>query len=176
MLPIYLSMIDTPDDKDKFEHLYKTYRKLLFYVAKKILKDDYLAEDAVHNTFLKVIENMEKINEVDCHKTRSLLVIMTRNQCINIYNCQKSHPMLPLDETLSAGNEIAASAEDADELMRAVLKLPELYRGPMTLKYVQGFSNREIAVILDITEPNVRKRLQRARKMILEILQKEGAL
>lgn len=175
MLLIYLAMIDTQEDKDKFERLYKTYRKLLFYVANKILKDEYLAEDAVHSTFVKVIENLEKINEVDCHKTRSLLVTITRNHCINMYNCQKNHPMLPLDENLSAGNEVAAHVENADELVRAVLKLPELYRGTLTLKYVQGFSNKEIAGMLGISEANVRKRLERARKKVLEILRKEGA-
>ncbi len=176
MLPIYLAMIDTQEDKDKFEHLYKTYRKLLFYVANKILKDDYLAEDAVHNTFLKVLENLERINEADCHKTRSLLVTITRNYCINVYNHQKNHHMFPLDENIcDEGNEFAAHAENTDGVINAVLKLPKLYRGPLTLKYVQGFSNKEIANMLDISEANVRKRLERAKKMVLEILEKEDA-
>lgn len=173
-MSIYLAMIETPEDEDKFERLYETYRKLLFFVANKILKDDYLAEDAVHNTFLKVIEILEKINEVDCHKTCSLLVIITRNNCINMYNHQKNHPMLPLDESMyTGGNELITDDGDAEEVMKAVLKLPELYRGPLTLKYVQRFSNKEIADMLDISEANVRKRLERAKKMVLKDIRKE---
>lgn len=169
MLPIYLAVIETPEDEEKFERLYETYRKLLFFVANKILKDDYLAEDAVHNTFLKVLENLEKINEVDCHKTCSLLVIITRNNCINMYNRQKNHPMLPLDESMcTERNKLLTHDENAEEVMKAVLKLPELYRGPLTLKYVQRFSNKEIADMLDISEANVRKRLERAKKMVLK--------
>lgn len=36
MLPIYLAMLDGEEDKNKFELLYVTYRKLMFYVANRI--------------------------------------------------------------------------------------------------------------------------------------------
>jgi RNA polymerase sigma-70 factor (ECF subfamily) len=52
MIAIYLSIIDSEQDKNKFEILYTTYRKLMFYVANRILKDQYLAEDAVHQAFI----------------------------------------------------------------------------------------------------------------------------
>lgn len=177
MLPIYLAMIDDQEDKNKFERLYKAYYKLLFYVANKILKDEHLSEDAVHNTFLKVLENLDKIDEVNCHKTRSLLVVITKNHSINLYNRQKNHPIIPLDENVYAGNEAAVhlDTDTADELTDAILKLPDMYRSVLTLKYVQGFSNKEIANMLEISEANVRKRLERARKMIIEIIQGEDS-
>jgi len=42
----YLPLIDTPEDKNKFEELYISYEKTIFYVANKILKDKHLSEDA----------------------------------------------------------------------------------------------------------------------------------
>jgi len=36
----------------------------MFYVANSILKDEHLAEDAVHQAFIKIIENLNKINEI----------------------------------------------------------------------------------------------------------------
>ena len=45
-------MIDKPEDKNKFEQLYMKYRRQMFYIANQILKDEYLAEDAVHSTLL----------------------------------------------------------------------------------------------------------------------------
>lgn len=51
MLVIYLSMLNGQEDKNKFELLYEKYRKLMFYIANNILNDEYLAEDAVHQTF-----------------------------------------------------------------------------------------------------------------------------
>ncbi|MGB9762891.1 MAG: RNA polymerase sigma factor [Minisyncoccia bacterium] len=69
MLPIYLAMLDGEEDKNKFELLYVTYRKLMFYVANRILNDERLAEDAVHQTFLKILENFDKVGEISCHKS-----------------------------------------------------------------------------------------------------------
>jgi RNA polymerase sigma-70 factor (ECF subfamily) len=167
-------MIDTQEDKEKFETLYETYRKLLFYVANQILKDEYLAEDAVHHTFLKVLGNLDKIHEINCHKTKSYLVVMVRNHSINLYNRRKKHPLLPLDESVSEdGTDALTQAEEADALTRAVLMLPELYQSILTLKYVQGFSSRDIAAMLDITETAVRKRLERVKKKLREIIDKE---
>ena len=58
---IYLQMIDTPEDRSKFEQLYLEYRGLMFHVANKILRNEQDAEDMVHQAFLKVAENIEKI-------------------------------------------------------------------------------------------------------------------
>lgn len=70
MLSFYLSIIDTDQDKEKFEKLYTQYRRLMQYVAHDILKDDYLAEDAVHTAFIKIIANLNKIGDISCHKTK----------------------------------------------------------------------------------------------------------
>ncbi|WP_252891873.1 hypothetical protein [Thermoclostridium stercorarium] len=40
MLPIYLAILDGEKDKNRFELLYVTYRKLMFYVANRILNDE----------------------------------------------------------------------------------------------------------------------------------------
>ena len=60
MLGLYLAMLDTPEEKSKFELLYKEYRSTMFNLAKRILKDNYLAEDAVHNAFFEVNKKFRK--------------------------------------------------------------------------------------------------------------------
>lgn len=57
---IYLMMIDAEEDKQKFAILYETYRHLMMKVALNVLKDTFLAEDAVHESFIKIAKNMEK--------------------------------------------------------------------------------------------------------------------
>ena len=64
-----------PGGKSKFEELYYQYRKLMHWRAKQILNDDMLAEDAVHEAFIKIIRHMNKISEVKCNKTKCFVVI-----------------------------------------------------------------------------------------------------
>lgn len=174
MMFIYLSMIETEEDKNKFVLLYEKYRKLMFYVANQILKDEYLAEDAVHHTFIKIIENLDKISEIDCHKTKSYIVIMVRNCSINLYNQRKRHPWVSFDSEIEIESDETFQIEEDDALVKAIANLPEIYNAVLTLKYVQEFSNSEIAETLDISEPTVRKRLERAKSKVQEALEKEG--
>ena len=174
MLPIYLAMIGGEEDKNKFELLYVTYMKLMFYVANRILNDERFAEDAVHQTFLKILENFDKVKEIFCHKTKSYIVIMVRNTAINLYNQRKRNTTISLEDVeYCITTEPISVAEDLDHLARAVLKLPVIYKDVLTLKYVQGFSNEEIAKMLDISEATARKRLERAKRRLEEILGRE---
>lgn len=77
-------MIESDEDKSKFEQLYIMYKGLMFHVAMKILKNEFDAEDAVHQAFLSLIENLKKISDVKCPKTRTYIVIITERKAIDI--------------------------------------------------------------------------------------------
>ena len=85
MIALYLSLIDSDESKDKFEEMYLKYRKQMKKTAFKILGDDGLAEDAVHNAFLKIISNFDKFKEIDCQETKNLIVIIIRSVSIDMY-------------------------------------------------------------------------------------------
>ena len=109
-------MLNGQEDKNKFELLYEKYRKLMFYIANNILNDEYLAEDAVHQTFIK-IKNLDKIDDVSCHKTKSFIVIMVRNTAINMYNRRKRTSVIPFDKTQCCiSHEILEAAEGMERL------------------------------------------------------------
>ena len=57
---IYLMMIDSPEDQSKFEKVYLTYKGPMYHTAYKVLNNE---EDAVHNAFVKIAENISKIGE-----------------------------------------------------------------------------------------------------------------
>ncbi|MDK2986830.1 MAG: polymerase sigma-70 factor, subfamily [Clostridia bacterium] len=175
MLVIYLSMLNGQEDKNKFELLYEKYRKLMFYIANNILNDEYLAEDAVHQTFIKILKNLDKIDDVFCHKTKSFIVIMVRNTAINMYNRRKRSSVVPFDEAQwCIDREALEAAEGMEMLIQLIINLPVIYKDVLTLKYVHGFSNVEIASLLGISEAAVRKRLERARRKLNEAIKEEG--
>ena len=61
---IYLQMLESEPEKEKFRKIYDAYRNLMFYVANKILQNEWDAEDAVQQAFLSIVKNLEKISLV----------------------------------------------------------------------------------------------------------------
>ena len=88
---IYLQMIESEDDKVRFEEIYLKYKSLMFYAANKILHNEQDAEDAVHIAFIKIAENIKKIDVLDCPKTRSYIVTIVENKAIDIYRRKSRH-------------------------------------------------------------------------------------
>lgn len=177
MLMLYVSMIDSPDEKRKFEKIYLAHRQTMYYAAFSILKDSYEAEDAVHQAFLKIIGHLEKINEEDCHKTRAYLVIITQNEAIDIYRKRKKAQAVPYDEieSFTAGS-LDSDPEEKDAILRAIHKLPVHYSAVLRLRYSHGHTDSEIAALLNISQENVRSRISRAKKKLKQLLEREGVL
>ena len=85
MIASLLMLIDSPEDKSRFEKMYNEYERLLFYVARKRLGDNHLAEDAVNEAFIRIIKNFDKIEEIICPRTKKYVVVIVRNVCADIY-------------------------------------------------------------------------------------------
>lgn len=174
---IYLSLIETEEEKSKFEHLYINYKNTMYYVAFQILKDTHSAEDVVHQAFLRVINHLDKINIKDCHKTKSFFVVIVENISIDIYRKRRRENAIPFDEITiyeDKSNNIS-NFEQTYYISDAIKKLPIIYSSVLRLKFAQGYTDVEISNILNISEDNVRKRISRGKKM-LEKLLSEGDL
>lgn len=160
---IYLAMIDSPEDQTKFEKIYNTYRFLMLHVAKQILRNYHDAEDAVHQAFISIIENIEKIIEVDSPKTRSYIVIITERKAIDLLRQNQRRNTMELNEN-TAGVEIPFTEDNT--LAAAIAKLPAHYREVLLLRYDNGFTTKEIASIFNITDSGVRKLIARAKRAL----------
>ena len=79
-------VIDDEVTRNKIEEIYRVYRNLLFYTAYCILKDYHEAEDVVHTAIIKLCSHIDKIDDIECNKTKAFLVIIVRNIAINVYN------------------------------------------------------------------------------------------
>lgn len=172
---IYLAMIDNEEDKSKFEQIYNTYKQTMFYAANRILKDEYMSEDAVHLAFLRIINHLDKIVDINSHKTKGFIVIIVENIAIDIYRKRKRENNISYDEVeiyLTDPKDFTISIEN--EVEEAIMRLPVIYSTVLRLKYSQGYNDREIAKILNITEVNVRQRIVRGKKRLAEILQNAG--
>lgn len=86
MLGFYLALLDTAEDKSRFEELYLTYRQDMYKTAFAILRSPQSAEDAVHEAFMIVIGKLNKISEINCPQTRAYLIIIVKNLALKMYN------------------------------------------------------------------------------------------
>ena len=167
---MYLSMIETPDDKVKFERIYNRYRNLMYHVAYKVLSNHYDAEDAVHQAFVAIIRHLEKISDIDCPQTRSYIVLITERKAIDLIRTRHSEKVIPLNEDL-IGIEIPAPGDHG--LADALAKLPAHYREILLLRFDNGYSAKELAQMLGMTESGVRKLIGRAKNALGRILEEE---
>jgi RNA polymerase sigma-70 factor (ECF subfamily) len=103
---------------------------------------------------------------------KTWLVRIVINECYTLLRRQQR--MVALDDYMTETQPAPAESEDYSDLYQAVSRLPEPMRLCICLYYLEGYSVRETAKILDITETAVRKRLARAReKLRLELDPKE---
>lgn len=170
---VYIQMIDAPEERDKFERLYLQYRDLMFYIANQILQNEQDAEDAVHAAFVAVAENIDKFSSPTCPKTKGYIVTITENKAIDLYRKKKRHPkVLLLEET--AGLDV--SYEGSHAIAHCFSRLMPRDRDILLLRYRYGYTAREIAKMLGISEANAGKRIQRAKEKLENLCKEEGLL
>lgn len=172
----YLSIIEKDDEKAKFEIIYQEYKNLMFYVANRILGDTRDSEDVVHQAFLKIIEILEKIPVAKCPQTRSLVVTIVERKAIDLYRKRKRGTIFPLDEENFHITEPSQTDSVTEGFMiaSAIAKLPPKYRALLLLKYDNGYSEQEIAQMMDMSQANVKKTIQRAKAKLQTLLDEMG--
>jgi len=162
---IYLQMIETEDDSNKFIAIYEEYKNLLYSIAYGHLKNESDAEDAVHNVFLKIAENINLIEPVG-NRTKQLVITMLNNRIVDMKRYEKRHP----SEELSENNGGVYTAFETDDVLTScIMDLPEKQRYILWLKYNNGYSLVEISKLLGMSVFAARKAEQRARKTLREM-------
>lgn len=174
MISMYMAMISEPEEQDKFREIYLTYRNIMYNTANKILHDEGLSEDAVHNAFLKIVNNIDKIGETNDKKTRNFLVIIAKNEAIRIYNSKREIPDSEfVEETIEDSIDIEFEF-DKKEYKKIIFDLirtmDRKYSEPLLMKFFYNYTDLEIADFLGITVDNVKVRIYRGKNKLKKLL------
>ena len=158
------------------EKCYGLYEQKMFRVALSVLHDETLAEDAVQDAFLQMIKHEVYFAKPGSDDCKRYIITVIRNASINIYNKRKNESqVVSFTENLEAvcgseaiaPDEITEAENDYEPLMKT---LPEKYYDVVYCLVVKDYSISETARRLGITEANVRKRYERAKKMMRQNL------
>lgn len=126
--------------------------------------------DILHEAFIKILKNIHKYQP-----GTSLIAWMRRiviNTAIDYYRMQSRRRTDDLDTAYDVqGTEPdAISKLTVQEIVRCIQQLSPAYRSVFNLYVVEGFSHREIAEMLDITESTSRSNLVKARLKLKGLL------
>ena len=168
MLSIYLSMVETEEEKDLVTELYNTYKQILFDVSMSILHNKADAEDAVQESFIRIIKNITKIDDVKSSRTKAFCVVITKKLSLDILGKRNKLIAVPDEELDKCESECAS--EDAVfsdigvELLKSALRmLPPDYYDIILLNVMYNCSISELANVMNLSYEAAKSRLRRAR-------------
>lgn len=170
--------IENERDRDKMTEIYNLYRGTMLYIANSILNEIHLAEDAVSEAFIKIMNNLDRINIVNCYRTRGFVVIIVRNVAIDMLRHRKKQivPLEDYDDYLGY-EEMAfdnfSIKEACNKIISCIGRLKKNYSDILYLKIEFDCSYEAIGKILGISPENAKMRLCRARKALKKELKKE---
>lgn len=179
MLLIYLSLLETAEDKRLFEQIYTEYRQQMFKYACKLLQDEGYAEDVVHNVFLAIIKNgVEKLRKID-NKERlwNYLAVSVRNQCKAFgkkYGAKMAQETPYRDELGGNPAEDRLWSESAyNRLVETIRGMKPAYAEVLYYALVEELKAPQIARLMHLSPGAVRQRISRGKKLLQELLREE---
>ncbi len=153
---------------DVIETLYMLYEQKMYCEAYGILRDEYLAEDAVQEAFLRLIRNRDKLESAQSPATRRYVYKTARCAALDIYRKQKTNRENLCEWDDRAENIWSDEPPDLSISLSEVYSLPQKYFSVMKCLVLDGLNVRETSAVLKISEACVRKRCERARKLLRE--------
>jgi RNA polymerase sigma factor (sigma-70 family) len=162
------------DQKAQFQ-IYKLYYKAMYNTSLRIVNDTMEAEDVMQESFLAAFEKMDTYSGTVSFGAWLKKIVVNRsldalNKRKAIFEDIESHVGIR-DE--SDGYEDINEEVDAraDEVKKAIEKLPDGYRIILSLYLLEGYDHDEISDILSITSSTSRSQLSRAKQKLISELQ-----
>jgi len=146
------------------------YQDQAWTLARYLLKDPAEAEDACQEAFVKLWQHQDSI---DPDRIRPWLMKVTRNTCLD--RLRRRHPTEELEDWRHAdqGRGPMQGLEQIElgaRLKHSINGLTEPYRSLVVLRDIHQHSYEEVANVLELSLPQVKVYLHRARKQLREQL------
>lgn len=153
-------------NNEHFSVIYETYKVMVFQIAYSYLQNVEDAEDAVLESFMRLLRINRKFASGD--DERRYLTRIVVNVSKDMLRKKKSvslpEPVIPVAEWRESENKY---------IWDEVSKLPSKYKDVIILRYINEYRFNEIARVLKISTSAARKRHERALKILKEELTRE---
>jgi RNA polymerase sigma factor (sigma-70 family) len=155
------------------KNLYEKYYRRMLGVCLRYCRSDEDAKDVLHDGFMKVFRSIKNYNSNNSLEgwIRKIMV----NTAIDKY---RQEIQRPFTVTIDVAGEIEADAVSAlselshKEILSSIEKLPSGYRLIFNMYVIEGYTHKEIAELLKITEGTSKSQLHKARTMLQQMITK----
>ena len=163
--------------REKLTRLYEKYKNRMYISACRILNDPQKAEDAVHDSFIAISRNIDKIDDVDSLKAASYCIKAAKNTAFNqVKKSFNEIPTLMNDEDIFFEEnmlDMICTKDNYNKVVDSILRLDEKYRDVLSLYYLNELTVSEIADLLSRKEGTVKQQLARGRHKLINMIKKE---
>ena len=163
---------------NRVEHLCRQYTNYIVKIARSLFDDEKLVEDVIQITYLKIAENIDKIDEIEVNTKKSYINSIIKNVARDVYKINKKEEdkIDKLKKSLEHGNITVKDKSLEDEVflkiyLEGILDcLEEDEKKMLLLKQVYGYKNKEIAKIFNIKEKNASKKLNKIKLKLKNVI------
>ncbi|MCI0538912.1 MAG: sigma-70 family RNA polymerase sigma factor [Verrucomicrobiales bacterium] len=171
------------DDHRAFAQLVERWDEPIRRLCTRMTGDPYRGEDLKQDTFARLFERRKRYEPTGRFSTFLWRIALNicRDELRRVRRRREFQPdseesensleILPADEPTPDAQ--AATNEEGELVRRAVLRLPEIYRTVVVLRYYEHFKLVKIAEILEIPEGTVNWRLSEALAKLARIFEPE---
>jgi RNA polymerase sigma-70 factor (ECF subfamily) len=157
------------------KYLFDRFAKQMFIVCRRYMKNDETAEEQLMNGFLKFFQTIERLEYVNDASTVAWLKKLMVNECLMELRRKSSFLQAAADDLPeTAVDETALHQLSAAEIVKLITLLPPGYRTVFNLYEVEGYTHKEIAALLHISEGTSKSQLSKAKQMLQQLLQQQN--
>ena len=155
-------------DHEAFDALVRFASNRLYGIAYRILRDQYLAEDALQQALITVWNGLPRLRDPDRFDawTYRLIVRAATAEARKAGRGSPTTSLLPDDADVSRAPDQSAAIADRDQLERGFRQLTAEQRSVLVLQHYAGLSQAEIADVLGIPVGTAGSRIHYAARAL----------
>lgn len=161
-------------NKEQYALLMRKYNQRLYRVCKGYLKDEAEIEDVMQDTYINAFQHLPKFGNRSQFSTWITRIAI--NECLQrLKQLNRMYAMDTNEEIMNRTHRDDPEKQSLNKELKgllesAIAELPDKYRSIFMMREVEKMSTEETSAVLDITESNVKVRLNRAKEMLRNTL------
>lgn len=179
-------------DSDAFAELYAATYQKQYQFAYSYLKDEYLAQDALQETYIIALKELSKLKD-------PMLLVAWLNQinfrvCFQLHKKQKrydaemggyyegdsdrdqfpANSQMALSTSSTNPEDMVVKVDSREYIMNQIMKLPFTEAQVIILRFYRSLKYNEIAELLEISQSSVKRYLNSGKEHLANVLQQQG--